>query len=266
MKYRLIAIDLDDTLLRDDFTISKRNVEILKKAYDKNIKIVLASGRAIAPIKYYMEKLDIFEPAVAYNGARVIEVKSNKLIYKKEIVVDDAVPILKFAEQSGYSCIIYIDDVAYVEKWNEAVEEYKNFARNVLIKEVGKLSNFVRNDITKIIIQGPHEELLQLKPKAEKIMNNKDLNVYITKPKLLEFTNKYGTKGEALKFLCSYYGISIEESVAIGDSYNDMSMIENSGLGICVRNGYNDVKQKSDYVTLSNEEDGVAHAIEKFVL
>ncbi len=90
--------------------------------------------------------------------------------------------------------------------------------------------------------------------------------MFYSKPFFLELTNKYGTKGEAVKFLGEYFGIPREQIMVIGDTYNDVSMIKYAGLGVCMANGPDDVKKVADYVTLSNDEDGVAHAIEKFIL
>ena len=266
MDYKLITIDLDDTLLRDDLTISKRNITAIAEAVRKGVKVTLASGRATPSVSYYLDILGLEIPIIAYQGARIVDIKNKVILYKKEINPKQALPIIQYAEKMNVHCNVFIDDVIYIEKANYWSQYYQQLSKVVPMKEVGKLSNFLNNQsVTKIIFIDEHERLKELKQAVEVLLDD-GINVYFSKPNYLEFTNKYGTKGEAVKFLGEYFNIKREEIIAIGDTYNDISMIEYAGLGVCMQNGTEAAKEVADYITLSNEDDGVAHVIHKFVL
>ncbi len=265
MTYKLITIDLDDTLLKHDLTISERNIKTIQAAVQKGVKVTLASGRPTKAIAHYLDALGLDLPVIAYQGARIVDTKTNEVMYKKELEYNQAIPIIKFAEKIGVHCNVYIDDTIHIEKKNKWAEMYANLLKVVPMKEVGKLSDYIKSSTTKVLFVDEHERLQEIKPEAEKVVDE-SIQVYFSKPNYLEFTNKYGTKGQAVKYLGDHFGIKQEEIMAIGDSYNDITMIEYAGLGVCMSNGPEDVKEIADYITLSNEEDGVAHAIEKFIL
>jgi len=265
LDYKLIAIDLDDTLLRDDLSISERNIKAIRDAVDKGVKVILASGRATQSVTRYLDKLGLELPVIAYQGARVVDTKTGAVMVERELEYSQAIPIIRFAEENHIHCNIYVDDVVYIEKMNKWAELYKRRTQVNPMKEVGKLSDFLNTSTTKIIYVDEPEKIQQIKDQVKEIASQ-DVNVFISKPEYLEFTSKYATKGEAVKFLGQHFGISRQEIMAIGDTYNDISMIEYAGLGVCMSNGPEEVRKIANYVTLSNEEDGVAHAIEKFVL
>jgi hypothetical protein len=265
MQYKLLAIDLDDTLLRHDLAISQRNIAAVREAVQKGVKVTLASGRATQSVQHYLDVLGLEIPVIAYQGARVVDTKTGQVMYKKEIEPDRAMQVIRFAEKTGIHCNVYVDDVIYVEEMSKWAEFYHSLSKIVPMKAVGKLSEFLNKPTTKIILIDEHERLQEIKSEVEKLVDE-DINVFFSKPNYLEFTNRYGTKGAAVKFLGEYFGINREEIMAIGDTYNDISMIEYAGLGVCMNNGPEEVKKLADYITLSNEEDGVAHAIEKFLL
>lgn len=265
MQYKLLTIDLDDTLLRHDLTISEKNVQAIRNAVDKGLKVTLASGRATQSVAHYLEVLGLELPVITYQGARIVDTKTGEVMYRKEIERDHALPIIEFAERVNVHCNIYVDDVIYIEKMNKWAESYHRLSKNVPMKEVGTLSGFLTKPTTKIIFVDEHERLEKLKVQLEALLDE-EINIFFSKPNYLEFTNRYGTKGAAVQFLANHLGIRQQEVMAIGDTYNDISMIEYAGMGVCMGNGPEEVRQLADYVTLSNEEDGVAHAIEKFVL
>ncbi|MCG8500240.1 MAG: Cof-type HAD-IIB family hydrolase [Firmicutes bacterium] len=265
MQYKLLAIDLDDTLLRHDLTISQRNIKAIQRAVDKGVKVTLASGRATLSVAHYLDVVGLDLPVVTYQGARVVDTRNGQVMYKKELACSQAMPIIELAEKMNIHCNIFVDDIIYVEKMTKWAEAYRSLSKTMPMKAIGKLSAFLDGPTTKIILIDEHERLKAIKPQAEALCGE-EMNVFFSKPFYLEFTNKYGTKGAAVKFLGEHLGIKQEEIMAIGDTYNDISMIEYAGLGVCMSNGPDEVKQLADYVALSNEEDGVAHTIEKFIL
>ncbi|NLY43076.1 MAG: HAD family phosphatase [Clostridiaceae bacterium] len=265
MKYKLLAIDLDDTLLGRDLQISERNIRAIHEAVKKGVRVTLASGRATQSVQYYLNMLGLEIPIITYQGARVVDTSTGEVMYKKELSLEQAMPIVKFAEKVGIHCNVYVDDVIYVEEMTEWAKLYQKYSVKVPMEAVGKLSEFLDKPTTKMILIDEHERLEEIREEVEKLAGE-SAHVFYSKPFFLELTNKYGTKGEAVKFLGEYFGIPREQIMVIGDTYNDVSMIKYAGLGVCMANGPDDVKKVADYVTLSNDEDGVAHAIEKFIL
>lgn len=266
MKYKMVVIDLDDTLLQSNKAISVKSAGLLKEIADKGIKVILASGRTVESACYYMEQLGLDFPVIGFQGACIYDCKSKKMLSEKLIDQKAALPIIKHIESLGIHCNVYSEDKVYIKESNEWSNFYKEiFINNSVMLEVGKLSEFIKFPMIKILMADDNKVLLKVKPEMEEVAGS-DINVFFSQPYFLEFTHKYATKGHALKELSESYGIKREEIIAIGDSYNDISMLEYAGLGICMGNGPEDVKKIADYVTLGNDEGGVAHVIEKFIL
>ena len=227
--------------------------------------MTLASGRATQSVAHYLDVLGLKIPVISYQGARVTDTQTGKIMFKKEIDRESALPIIDYSEKMNVHCNVFVENTIYIRHMGEWAKYYNRMSKNVPMTEVSDVGEVVKETATKLIYIDEHEKLQEIKPEIEKIMPG-DLIVFFSKPNFLEFTNKKATKGEAVKFLANHFGIKKEEVIAIGDTYNDISMIEYAGLGVCMGNGAESVKDIADYVTLSNEEDGVAHVIERFTL
>ncbi len=266
MNYKMIAIDLDDTLLRNDKTISVKSAQVLNEAARKGVKIILASGRTVESTYFYMQQMGLDFPVIGFQGAYVFDGMNKRVLHEVLLDCEKALPIIQHAETLGLHCNAYIEDKIYVGEKNKWSQFYKeNFINSSVMIQVGKLSKFINSSVIKILIAEENEILQKVKPEFEKIAGE-EVNTFFSQPFFLEFTNKKATKGYALKVLANHYGIQKEEIIAVGDTYNDISMIEYAGLGICMGNGVEKVKEIADFVTLGNEEDGVAYAVEKFLL
>lgn len=265
MRYKLLAIDLDDTLLGEDLSISERNKSAICKAVEQGVKVTLASGRATQSVAHYLDILGLKIPVISYQGARVTDTATGKVMFKKEIDRESALPVIEYSQKVGVHCNVFVDNTIYIRRMGKWAKYYNTMSPNVPMKETSDLEGIVKETAIKLIYIDDRKRLEEIKPGIEEIMPE-DLIAFYSKPNFLEFTNKNATKGEAVKFLAEHFGIKREEVIAIGDTYNDISMIEYAGLGVCMENGTETVKKIADYVTLSNVEDGVAHVIEKFIL
>ena len=269
MKYKLIAIDMDGTLLNSNNEVSERTREAIDKAKEKGVHIVISTGRVLKSALYYSEALKLRNPIIACNGAIIVDESAN-IIYKN--------PIDK-------SLIKAIIDVAKEKNIYYHFYDESRFYSHIRVEEVLAFYN-----------EGSKENSIDMKvfENIEEIIENKDLNVYKfifiddNKDNLqnlrLELDNmgNIGTssswtnnieamgcnvsKGEAVKELCTKLNIKPEEVIAIGDSENDLSMLRLAGLGVAMGNGDELIKKESDYITDTNDEDGVAKVIEKFIL
>ncbi|MBO8129376.1 MAG: HAD family phosphatase [Peptococcaceae bacterium] len=263
MPYRLIAIDLDDTLLGKDLVIAPRNLQAIRHAKEKGVIVTLATGRMHRSAAAVAQQIGIGGPIIAYQGASVKNVTTGEVLVHYTVPLALARDIIRVVKPYGYHINVYVNDELYMERLTEEGRRYAKLS-GVEAHPVGDLREFLKADPTKVVVisgEDQIEELLQeMKPRF-----GAHLHVTKSKPVFLEFSHPRATKGQALAFLARYYGIDRREVMAIGDGYNDVDMVEYAGLGVVVGTARDEIKHRADYVTSSGEE-GVAEAIEKFVL
>jgi hypothetical protein len=263
--YKLIGCDLDDTLLRDDFSISDINKEAINRAIEKGVKFVVVTGRITVAAKKYVEELGLNLPYATFQGAKVIDPVKNETIYSSELKKEKVLEIIKYAEMHKVHINIYDDERIYVREKNEWTEYYESFAKKVEFVEVGSLVDYDFKSTPKMILIDEREKLDEISKGIREFIGE-DINMFYSRTNFLEFTDKNATKGYALKLLADKWGIDRSQVIAIGDNYNDETMLIYAGLGVAVGNAADGMKEISDYIAPSNEENGVAHVLEKFIL
>lgn len=262
---RLVALDLDGTLLRSDKTISARTLQTIQTAREQGVIVAIATGRMYSTARAYGKLLGLGDmPMVLYAGGLIQTVETGKKLYEKTIPVEDAQTLLAMAKEQGWQMQTYIDDVlraAVSDRWVQGYER-KTGAQAVIC---GDDFYQPQGPCNKILSRGPHEELLQRKAYIDAHMPGK-LQVLFSEDTFLEIMPTEVDKGRGLQRLADLFGVSIEETMAVGDSQNDIDMLKAAGLSVTMENAHDEIKQIAGYVTASNDEDGVAQAIEKFVL
>lgn len=265
MNYKLISIDLDDTLLNDSLEISEENLKAITYAHNKGIKVVICTGRAINSVRQLLDKIGIFNKEdyfISFNGAVISSVQGN-IIFKKEITSPFIAQLVEFGKVEGVDIQLYSEDQLYVDKYTKGIEQYE-----ILSGTKAELVHDLKNLNTTLKVLYNSYDIDKLERIKGKICSKlqKDLNVFYSKVNYLEVLIADANKGLALEYLASYLGISKEEVIAIGDSENDIFMIKYAGLGVCMKNGRDSVKQISQYVTSKdNNENGVAEVIYRFI-
>ncbi len=265
LKYKLVACDLDDTLLRQDFSVSEKNLQAIRRVQSLGTRFVIITGRITAAALPIIKSIGIQEPFATFQGASIVDYTTMEEWYRCDLERNQIVGILRYAEMHNIHVNIYDHEKIYVKALNQWTDLYQNYARNVEIVPVGSLQAYAFEKTPKMILVGEPEQL----KKAEKAISEfipSHVNMFYSKKNFLEFTNLNATKGHALAFLADKWGIDPWETMAIGDNFNDLSMIEYAGMGVCVENGEQGVKEKSQYITGTNENDGVAQVLEKFIL
>ena len=253
--YKLIAIDMDGTLLKSDKTVSDRTKKTLKEAREKGVNVVIATGRPIDGVSRYLEELDMLgenDYVLSYNGGLVLKTKSREIISKlsKELGVN----IHAFSEVYG---LITPKNSKYTE-----VEANINNIK-IGINDYSKIED--DHSIIKVMMIDEPEVLQKAVDNLPKEVYEKYTVVRST-PYFLEFLNKEVNKGTGVKLLADHLGVKQEEVMTFGDAENDLDMIVYAGMGVAMANGFEEVKEAANYITDSNEEDGVAKKIKKFVL
>lgn len=265
MAYKLLAIDIDDTLLNDDLEISLENHDALIYAQQKGVKIVLCTGRTLESIKKYIDIIDGYvhdDYVIVFNGSIITTAKGD-LIFRKVIEKDILTELIDISRIENIDIQIYDDQQIYSERYTERIKEYEtlsgvkiNIIEDLKVKDISLKVLYNCNDTNKL-------------DKIKKIIEDKfgdNVFVFYSKNNYLEVLSNEGNKGIALEYLANYLDIKQNEVLAIGDSENDIYMIKYAGLGVCMKNGRESVKQYADYITNNtNNENGVAEVIKKFI-
>lgn len=263
MSYKLIAIDIDDTLLNDDIIVTEGTKSALKRAIDAGVTVTLATGRMFASAQKIADQIELNVPIITYQGALVKTLLDGKVLYERDVPVDAARKLLTYSKEHKLHLQLYVDDILYSTEDNARIQAYSKLVNIPYVVE----PNF------EMLIDKPNHKMLIIdEPEVldQHIVVLQDLlgdQLHITKSKAhyLEFMHKEGTKGHALQFMAEHIGCTMAETIAIGDAWNDREMVQAAGLGVAMGNAVPQLKELADYITLSNNEDGVAHVIEKFV-
>ena len=272
----MICVDMDGTLLNSKKKVTRRTRDILQKAYyEKGVHIVITTGRIYNNAAYYSNLLGVKSAVISGNGAYIKEEYTEKLIHKETIQAKQCKEIFQVCSQFGvvpqlytpthiyiYSRIYWL--LSYVLMGKRVPRNYKVILRNIRKKESwSKVIEENGEDIIKVLIINLDKNKLN---KIQKVLSeNLNLEAHKSSKYSLEINTKGVSKGSGVEKLGEYYGIKREEIICIGDNDNDISMIKYAGLGIAMKNGSDEVKRISNYVTDSNDEEGVAKAVEKFI-
>lgn len=266
---RLIGLDMDGTLLNDNKNISFENKEALAKAIELGIKIVLVTGRPLCNrvLKYYQE-LNLYkdnEYMIAFNGAAIYNIFTKELIYDKRITGKDVKDLKKFAYQfNGAYIHLYKDNDCYYEDINEYTEIERNVNKVSLFEK--NFDEFKDEDkIIKFMIVGHESVLNEVENNIPLDLKNR-FTILRSMPYFLEFINKDVNKYVGLKFLSKKLNINEDEIMTFGDAMNDYDMIKNAKLSVAMGNAVDELKEVAKFVTKENNESGVAHAINMFII
>lgn len=268
MNYKLLVLDLDGTLTNQKKEVTEHTRRTLIEAQEQGVKIVLASGRptyGVAPLADLLELQKYEGYILSYNGGEIIDWKTGQLMYEN-VLDPEVLPYLyQCAKDNGFAIVTYDGKYVLTE---HPEDEYvlKEALLNVMTpKKVENFLDAIQFPVAKCLIVGEPTRLATLE--KEMYEHLKDcMGVFRSEPYFLELVPKGIDKAQSLAVLLKEIGMRPEEMMAIGDGFNDRSMIQYAGLGVAMANAQDVVKESANYITLSNEEDGVAAAVEKFIL
>ena len=270
LPYSIIALDLDGTLTNSEKNITPRTFDALMKAQREGVRLVLASGRptfGIAALANQLQLADYGGYVLSYNGGRIID-WSEKTVIFSQVVDQKLVPILyDFAEKAQLPIVTYLPDAILASK-NEG--EYLAEEARINGMPIVVAPNFVEEAMqiaggsTKFLIPGEPELLIQLESEMKAALSEQ-MEVFRSAPFFLELPPKGIDKAQSLQRLLTHLGLERESLMAFGDGFNDLSMIQFAGQGVAMANAVEEVKSIADFVTTSNEEDGIAHALEQLL-
>ena len=273
MKYKLLCTDMDGTLLNDNKEISEVNRKAIVKAIDKGVIVTICTGRIFTFVNYYAQILGIKAPVIASNGAYIRCGTNHEVLYKGALGIENCRKIMQVLNKHGINPLFNSMDRILTGHVSSSSESYLKFNKTLDAEHQFKVkviedweSTFIEyeEDILKCIAINNNLEII--KAAKEEVSLIDSLEVVSSLYNNFEVMAKGVSKGKAVEFLANYYNIKREEIICIGDNENDLSMIDYAGLGVAMENSLEEVKSRSDYTTISNNADGVAKVIEKFIL
>ena len=266
--YKALALDLDGTLMDSNKKLSEVNKEAVWKAIDKGTAVILASGRPMFGVEPVAKMIELDKRGgyiLAYNGGNILDCKTGKLIYSREIPSQCISDINNAARANNVYALTYYGDRIVAESDTDEYVIKEAFCNSTDIKKVDDLTAFVDYQVAKFLVVGVHEKLLPVQ--KELVDKHGDvLDIFFSEDYFLEIVPKNVAKDASLEALLEQLGLDKSQLIACGDGMNDMSMIKFAGLGVAMENAYPKVKECADYIAASNDDNGVAKVIEEFIL
>ncbi len=281
----LIAIDLDGTLLNDQNEISKENIRAIQHAQESGIEVVISTGRAYFDVKNICEKAGLTTFVIGTNGA-TIHSKDDKRIAATAIEKDHVFSILQWLDEREYYYEVFTDTAIYTlkqsrENFQNEIQSLKGTYLDGDMKELVEIAERQLDQFGYVLVESCHDILKQeenfynilacsfdrkkLKEAWEQFQSFEELMVVSSADHNIEMTNKTASKGMALEKLASITNRSLDRSMAIGDSNNDLSMFQKVGYSVAMGNAKDEIKEVCTAITLKNDEHGVAHVIYQYL-
>lgn len=263
VKPRLVAMDCDDTLLTDELVVPASAKEAIAAARSRGVRVVVATGRMYRSVLPHALAAGVDGPVIAYNGALVRTIEGVTL-QQHPVPLPVVHELIGLAEQHDLAMNLFVNDELYFRKLDENAEYYVSIAQ-VPFHVAAQMRDVLTEAPTKVLIVDQPAAAAAWRDRLRKRFGDR-LAISLSKPRFVEIVAPGVNKGVALGALAASLGIDRSEVMAIGDSYNDLDMLNYAGISVAVGNAAPAVKAQVDYVTLRNEEGGIAEAISRFVL
>ena len=282
--YKLLALDMDDTLLDENKILTENVKNSLQQLIYKNVDVTLASGRFPASLWLHAKCIGIKTPLVALNGGAIVDPVTGSSIKSNCIETETSLKICDYISNAESYVQFYGYNVLFVEKINDenrmwplknvvinpdlelTMENYRNQANHITVKEVGNIRKFIESGETGIIKATVLDDNIELVQKLyDEMIRWPEITVTRTGDRRFDINARGISKKLALEEICSERNIKKEEVVVVGDYDNDIEMIKWAGYGVAMGNGNDNVKKIAKYITEKNSEDGVARLIEMMV-
>ena len=264
--FRAIALDLDGTLTNHDKVVTPRTRQALLKAQEQGAIIILASGRptyGIVPVAECLELEKRGGYILSYNGGNIVNAKTGEKLFS-QFLPDAVIPILyKYAKEKNHALLGYAGNEIITEMPDDQYVKEESRINKMNIRKVDNLLDALEPHPTKLLMTGDPTDMIKAEEELVEILGEK-MDIFRSAPFFLELVPKGIDKAQSLLRLLSKINLTPADLIAFGDGYNDLSMLKLAGVGVAMANAAPEVRADADYVTLSNEEDGVAEALLHF--
>lgn len=266
LPYRAIALDLDGTLTNHDKVVTPKTREVLLQAEAEGVVIILASGRPTYGIEPVAECLELDKRGgyiLSYNGGNIVNAKTGEKLFT-QFLPDEVIPILyRYAKEKNHALLGYAGNEIITEMPDDQYVKEESRINKMNIRKVGNLFEALEPHPTKLLMTGDPADMLKAENELSEILGDR-MDIFRSAPFFLELVPKGIDKAKSLLRLLSKINLTPADMIAFGDGYNDLSMLKLAGMGVAMQNAAPEVRAEADYITLSNEEDGVAAALEHF--
>ncbi len=272
INYKWCVCDMDGTLLNSDGLISKENEVALKKLMQLGLEVIIATGRVDLMVRPFIKQLGLLGPVISCNGGLIRNIETGEVIYSK--IMDKTIikNIVNHCINLDIKYIIYTAEMVYYNKNNPLGKKYENLNK-LLSKDEQLPMKYIDNKIVEnindidalkiLLVCENHEEVTLLE---EFFSKYDDLTVVSSSNCLLDIMASNISKGNALEILSRKLHVDLSEVIVFGDNYNDMEMLKCVGMPIAMENAVEDIKFRAKYITKSNDESGIAYAINNYIL
>lgn len=266
LPYRAIALDLDGTLTNHDKVVTQKTREALLQAEAEGVVIILASGRPTYGIEPVAECLELDKRGgyiLSYNGGNIVNAKTGEKLFA-QFLPDEVIPILyRYAKEKNHALLGYAGNEIITEMPDDQYVKEESRINKMNIRKVENLFEALEPHPTKLLMTGDPADMLKAENELSEILGDR-MDIFRSAPFFLELVPKGIDKAKSLLRLLSKINLTPADMIAFGDGYNDLSMLKLAGMGVAMQNAAPEVRAEADYITLSNEEDGVAAALEHF--
>jgi Cof subfamily protein (haloacid dehalogenase superfamily) len=277
MPIKLLALDIDGTLLTTRGELTARNHAAISKARGAGVQVVLLTGRRFGSAYLLMQELKLQAPLISHNGALTKDLNTLETLYLYPLAIETAREMIAIARDSGVDFVCSFDEPQGVGKMviegisesNKSLQRYIEKYRDSVI-EVADLHAHIQHPPIQVMFSGRCSRMDQFEAELQEVMGDR-VRVFKTRypsydVTILDAVNKQASKGDSLARIAGEMGLDSGEVMAIGDNHNDLTMLRFAGLGVIMANAEDVLKEMGFPMTASNEEDGVAEAIERYIL
>jgi Cof subfamily protein (haloacid dehalogenase superfamily) len=262
--YRLLVADIDGTLVTSAREITPRVKDAVRQAQAKGVRVCLATGRIWPSAQPYFRGLGADPPAILYNGGMIYDFVADKVLRRVPLAYEHAKAVLEILREIPHvQPHLYVADRVYTGRMNELTKEYRR-KDNLRVEEVGDLVTFLPPEPMKILIIGPRAHLTTVFEKVAGLPLR--INMVFSEETYLEILPAGSSKGAAFVEMANVLQIPLEATIAVGDNLNDLEMIKAAGLGVAMGNALPELQSQAGYVTSTNDEEGLAEVIQRFIL
>lgn len=269
MKKKVLILDIDGTLTNSKKEITPKTMEALLRAEEQGVKIIIASGRPAPGVKWIADalKLESYGGYVlCFNGARVMDMKTGKIVYQQVFPNDCIASLYDYAIEHDMGLITYENDVVITGTRFDRYMELEANLNHMELRKVDQFKSYVNFDVNKCLLTAEVDVAPKLEQELASMFEGK-LSIYRSEPFFIEAMTLGVDKAASLAHLFEIIGVDKEDAVACGDGFNDMSMIQYAGVGVAMANAQEAVKEVADVVTKkTNDEDGLLEVIETYFL
>ena len=266
MNYKMLVVDMDDTLLTDNHEISSENKEMLLRAQEMGVYVVLASGRPTSAMIEFAKELqcDVNNSfMISFNGSVITDLKEDKILFEHSLTKEQIHSLYDFSQQNNTHIITYIDGQIISERHSEYIDIEKNIT-GLKLNIVSSFKDTVTTSAVKCILLEEPEYLKSVETVLKAAMP--DLSICMSKPFFLEAAPNGIDKGASIKILAEKLNIHQSEIIAVGNAGNDLTMVQFAGLGVWVDNVDPELRHHADVIVASNNDHGVAEVVRRFIL